>query len=225
MLAAMMAGSSRLSVDLIAAGHDNTNPWTVPGGVTSLTFYGSALGGLAGPNTVGGTHGGGGGGGAGWIHGVTLAVTPGDTLWCDLFGGGTNYYEVRTTALGLVCRVYYGATPVTRDGGRGGDAYWDATGASAFGANGGLSDGAAGSSATPTSVGGGAICGGGGGGAGNTISPSLAGGAGGGSGSLAGTAGVTHWGGGGAGVNPGGTRLTSLSETFQSAAFMRLVYG
>lgn len=136
-----------------------TNSYTVPAGITSLTFktWGGGGGGGAGAATGAG----GAGGGGGYVQ-STITVTPGETLSIYVGGGGTGgtHNALGTRAGGGGgggghTSVYRGATPllVTAGGGGGGGGR-EATVGGAGGAGGGTS-GIAGTQGSANNGGGG----------------------------------------------------------------------
>ncbi len=196
------------------------NSYTVPTGITSLTFeaWGGGAGGGAGGTSTGGT-----GGGAGYIQ-STVSVNPGETLTVYIGGGGEggSHNALGTTAGGGgggggYTAVYRGGTLLmVAAGGGGGGGSRQAVAGGAGGAGGGTSgiggasiattNGGGGGGGTPSAGGAAGINGASDGNSG-TAGGSLAGGAGGDGRSSQGADGSGALGGGGGGGNGGAPNI------------------
>ncbi len=220
-LGAMMrrrAATFANSVDLVAA-----TPWVVPGGVTSLNFFGATQGGGVITESLGASFGGGGGGGALILNGVATVV-PGETLTVTTTVlAAYVQYLVSGSITGPILTIESGRNQMNggvtvTQGGDGSAVVWAPTSQTC---NAGQ---------TVNITGGGVMIGGGAGGTGGTSTPPVLGTAGGASGGgvYAPVAGGANYGGGGGGFFPGNAWLAPGAPPTQTqtrgAAFIRVRY-
>lgn len=214
-----------LAAAMVASGRANRVTINVFSGspTWTATFTGTvwitciAPGGTHGGNTASGGLGGGGGGGGGYMGNVPLSVTSGDVVNAAYAAGTTSTVDVvniRRNGV-LLGQVGAGLNASNYSDGRGttgGGVSWTPLSVTLSPGLGGVS--AAGTDGASTLIGSAVFIAGGGGGGGNTVTPAVTGFSGGNAGTYySAQMPVGVWGGGGAGFNPGASRLTSTTTT------------